>query len=311
MLLLSATKLVSTTMLLLLSAAAPNQEAWKGAYREHLTTANPAYAALFDIDGDGTPELLSDNSVYALESGKAQKKVELGSPITTSIALPADSKEKGLYILTDTYELDGTKTSVSKLDASFKLTDAGLIERDCTFRDYNTEKVFTEKRVINGKELSKSDPSPWGEPLNFRAITFSSQEASGHSITSLLDSYPAKGGNPTFSFNVSGGYGEPGRGTYVDYFQNRLDFFPFQNLNISNLPDTWLLMLDGSLIPGANLRLSNGEPFLPLPLAIDKLGIDRAKLTPASIGGVDYVSAVSVSKLGFKVETQDLFKALE
>ncbi|MDR1638791.1 MAG: copper amine oxidase N-terminal domain-containing protein [Clostridiales bacterium] len=306
MLLLSATKLASAVLIILSALAPASLQEWKDAYLKHLTSAKPKSAVLYDVDGNGTPELISDSAVYSVESGKLVKKSDLDF---SSIALPADSNEKGIYVFKQLDPtLTGSITSVDKLDASFKLTQVGSIERDWTYRDYNTSKKLEDKRVILGKELSSSDLSPWDEPLQLRAITFASPDAVSHSISSLLDSYPENGGDPSFAYRVSGGYGEPGRGTYIEYYHNSFDAFPFQNLNVASLPETWLLMINGSIIPGADLRLSNGEPFLPLSLATEKLGIDRSKLAPNKLDGVEYVSASSVSKLGFKTETSDLFK---
>jgi hypothetical protein len=306
MLTLLARNVAGVLLFAAIASSQPSKAAqWTDVCREYLSSSSAPYACLYDVDGDGTPELITRSpgsvAVISLKDGEALQAASLD--YISTFAAPADSSEKGLYVLAG--EVDGSSMKISKLGPDFKLAEVGAIERAFTEMDFNSNKALAEKYILSGKELSKSEflaQSPYGATVSLRKIQFESKELSSHSIESMISSYPNPGGGPEFLYGVSGGYGTPGTGTFATYPQFRYDVFPFSNLNVSNLPETWLLMIDGAFVPEAGLKAANGEPLVPLKLAEER--IPKAKgAKPELIGGTQYVSSSGIAGQGLKADS--------
>ncbi|MDR1639310.1 MAG: copper amine oxidase N-terminal domain-containing protein [Clostridiales bacterium] len=309
-----ASKIAAVFVLLstiLAQAQAP--KSWEEIYKEFMLSAPSSRAMLYDIDADGTPELVSRSpklAVHAIEGGKAVKKASF-EEAGYSFALPADSAETGLYILSA--NLDKHNCVISKINSDFKIEEVGLIEWNADF-NFSTGIPLAETFFLNGKSVSENEfreQSPVGDALSMPFVKSADADATSHAIEALINSYPNQGGNPEFYYSYMQGQGMTYTGMHTDYPNRRFDTFPFPNLNPLSLPENCLLMIDGTLVPEAGLLTSGGERYIPISVAEKKLPSFKGNLKTTSIAGKDYVAASSLTSLVSGSDVSDAYGSLK
>jgi hypothetical protein len=299
-----ASKIMSV-FLMLSAVLAQAPKSWQEIYKDFILSAPVSRALLYDIDADGTPELVASAprlAVYAIEGGKAVKKASLEEVPDYSFAAPADSGEAGLYVFA--VDHDKHNCVISRMGPDFKLTEAGLIEWNADF-SFSTGKALVEKYFLSGMAVSQSEfreRSPAGEPLSMPFVKSSNAEVASHAIEALLSSHPNQGGNPEFHYHWMQGQGMTYTGMYAQYPNWRFDTFPFPNMNPGSLPENWLLMIDGTLVPEPSLLVSEGERYIPMDVAEKRLPSLKGGLRAAKNDGKDYVAASSLASLGASVD---------
>ncbi|MDR1643487.1 MAG: copper amine oxidase N-terminal domain-containing protein [Clostridiales bacterium] len=307
-------KLLSIGLIFLASVLMPSQalpsEAWMELYKEYLSGSSAQVAGLYDVDGDGTPELISrttDIDVISIVNGKAENKATIKAG--SESAYLAGSDGKGIYVLYR--EGDSLSYSISRLDEEFKLTEVGSVESSYTELDFNTSKILSEKFYLGGKEVTKrefQEQSPVREPIGLTKIEYTSKEVTDFAIDALLSAYPLRVGDPGLNYSLTQDQDLAWTGLYALYPDFSYDQFPYPNVNNSELPENWVLMIDGTFVPSYGISNRGGEAYVPVEAFSGKLAANSSAFKPTLIDGNEYVPASEIpNAYGVKVSVNDLF----